>query len=63
MWVERHVAVFVVCAFHDHSINVHFVLNASARFNVVRSNIVKKSVTVFYGEVYLEKYSLRTNVV
>jgi hypothetical protein len=62
MLVERHVAVFVVCAFHGHSINVRFVLNARARFNVARSNTAKKSVTVFYDEVYVEKYSLSTNV-
>jgi hypothetical protein len=62
MWVQRHVAVFVVCAFHDHLINVHFVLNARVRFNVVRRNNAKKSVTVFYGEMYLEKYSLGTYV-
>ena len=42
---------------------MHFVLNARVRFNVVRSNTAKKSVTVFYGEAYLEKYSLRTYVV
>ena len=57
MWVERHDAVFVVCALHDHSNKVNFVLNGRARFHAVRRNTAKKSFTVFYGEAYLEKYT------
>lgn len=54
MCVEWHVAVFVVCAFHDHFIKVHCVLHASTRVIAARSDTPS---LYFMAEVYLEKYT------